>query len=73
MAVVAHEVAWILCYMLKRCEPYRGVKMGLWERRPVEVGEKCLSWFAELDWIPLGIYVSTRFSIGACANKAEPG
>ena len=33
VAIVAHEMAWILYYMLKRCEPYRGVNMDLWERK----------------------------------------
>jgi transposase len=33
VAVVAHEMARIMYYMLKRDEPYRGVKVELWERK----------------------------------------
>ena len=33
VATVAHEMVRIIFYMLKRGEPYRGVKGGLWERK----------------------------------------
>ena len=33
VAVVAHEMARIMYFMLKRNEPYRGVNRGLWERK----------------------------------------
>ena len=33
VAVVAHEMARIMYFMLKRNEPYRGLNRGLWERK----------------------------------------
>jgi transposase len=33
VAVVAHEMARIMYFMLKRGEPYRGLNRGLWERK----------------------------------------
>ena len=33
VGTVAHEMARIMYYMLKRCEPYRGVNVDLWERK----------------------------------------
>ena len=33
VATVAHEMARIMYYVLKRCEPYRGVNVDLWERK----------------------------------------
>ncbi len=33
VAAVAHEMARVMYYMLKRGEPYRGVRAELWERK----------------------------------------
>jgi len=68
VASVAHEMARLMYYMLKRGEPYRGVKVELWERKPGEDGEECVRRFAELVWMPLDALVFRRFSIGAAGR-----
>jgi transposase len=43
VATVAHEMARIIFYMLKRGEPYRGVKGELWERKLKRMERNALS------------------------------
>ena len=43
VATVAHEMAGIIFYMLKRGEPYRGVKGELWERKLGRMERNALS------------------------------
>ena len=43
MAVVAHEMARIMYFMLKRNEAYRGVKRGLWERKLKRMEKRALN------------------------------
>jgi len=43
VAAVAHEMARVMYYMLKRGEPYRGVKVDLWERKLKRMERNALS------------------------------
>jgi len=52
VVTVAHEMARIIFFMLKRNEPYRGVNRGLWERK-LKSMEKSVKRLAELIWISL--------------------
>jgi hypothetical protein len=54
VVTVAHGVARIIFYMLRRGEPYWGVKGELCERKPREDGEECVKRLTELMRMPLG-------------------
>jgi len=43
VAAVAHEMARIMYFMLKRNEPYRGVNRGLWERKLKSMEKRALN------------------------------
>ena len=43
VAVVAHEMARIMYFMLKRNEAYRGMKRGLWERKLKNMEKRALN------------------------------
>ena len=43
VAAVAHEMARVMYYMLKNDEPYRGVRVELWERKLKRMERNALS------------------------------
>ncbi|MFH2110556.1 MAG: transposase [Candidatus Bathyarchaeota archaeon] len=43
VATVAHEMARIMYFMLRRNEPYRGLRRGLWERKLKSMEKRALN------------------------------